>query len=364
MVVETKYEFGFGFLNFLYTNAEGQEIAFDQYLEEISKTLIGLSGVSDFKMSYQFRPWEVQLLPIKVPDVENGEMPFPDMEQTALSVQFRLNIPRSEQEKLIDAEIFNVKSENFLVVYFCGFSGPSVFVFTLDAPRSGSHGIAVVREFLLKALSESEHLRLQIVGPTPFPRDCLLVPGDDIGIGFAWTCKEQSGYDEIRYVYDRDAYVDDDELIYDFTRELGEEVAQYFGILRWNRRIEIQWSELETRILNLAVGLQDRNFKSKTKSLFRYGKDASILGLDLAVLEAQTIKEDAEMTVIFREAQGQDLISMLEVTREIQTDRIAATPKQLEKVLSIVDATQSKRWNAIWPVIAALLGAIVGSHLI
>jgi len=358
------YEFGFGFFNLLYVGDADQDLSFDQYLKEIEATFKGIRGVSDFEIRTAFRPWETQRIPAESPDVASGASPFPDMEQTALMVQFRLNVPEVVQEELIDPDFFQFGTEDFRVVYFCGFNGPSVIVFPLESSGAASGGVAVTREYLAKELALTMHLRLQVIGPTPYPVNCYLRPGEHIGSRFVWSWKEQSGYDEITYEYDAERYSDEGKLFLYFIPEVGGEIGQYYWFERWNERIENEWASLEYKILELAIDLRDANFYSRIRSLFRYGRNASVLGLELAVLESTTIKDDATMRTIIREAESEDMTSLLEVTRQLQIDRIAATPDQLEKLLSIVDATQSKRWNAIWPVLAALLGAIVGSHLL
>jgi hypothetical protein len=358
-----KIAFAMGCLAFRHDQAPPFKLAWKDYLKNLEAGLSAIPNLEDLKITYLRPTWEsLNLTSVEKPMREGGDL-FPPLDQTGLSVRFRLHIPRRLHESLSHGWVSNDASEDYLVISSVDFYGPSAVVVPETFTTDPSHGVVLVREFLSQELSRSElPIRLDYLGPTPFHSDCFMEGADSIGSQLRSQVKHRTGYDERTYQFDSDIYPDARTAMDNLLQDLLPELSLYYSLVLGDRQLFHRWQALQGKASSLSELVKQSGWVGLWNRMRKTSRGIADLSIDLAEFEASVVFSSSAFAQSCDEFYtGDGLYSIQSEIEHLRSQTSPMPTDPMSRIVELAESRHSRRVEAASLALASVLGGAVGS---
>ena len=273
--------------SFRYTN--------DQYLAELHKFLETIPNIEQ----------------ISITDIPDDQIPSQDINEKISDfpeevfpnwgfgeVKFSIHIPDRIQQQIrqnlqIHTERFEVR-----IIYF--YEMPVTFIIPLDPIGECSNpadAVIVVREFLEQQCLNlnSEYIRFEMLGPSPFHAECYIKPGEDIEFDESspeFVSKDITigmGYDKLIFYYDTGIFENRIEAVDHIFHEIISELSYFYQIGRL-RLIKIRkWEKIEEMLEDIVLENKKKGIMNDFLKFIYYSGKIKELFIDIAIFEKDMI---------------------------------------------------------------------------
>ena len=284
--------------------------------------------------------------------------------------RFDLRIPFRRQDKLggEGTSVIN-QTEKFRVHVRYPFHSAVSFVELVgdEPPGSGSSAVKTVREYLSFQLTGSHStVVFESVGPSPFHADATIQfrtrDGTNDGI-FECEKIESRAYATLNFWWMDDSIEAEDvcERLFD---ELENELDVFYLIVSHNSTRYERWRRLQTKAREVAEGVRTTGVWRRLISMRKQSRSVGALFCDLVEFRSlQMAYEQEEETAVRRLGEVPGEFPFRDFVKAAMKERPVFSWEQLRDLLHFIEGRRSKLVEMTLIVLAAVIGAVVGSTI-
>lgn len=368
--------FGVGCFNFGIKRLPPFTLKGQEYIKELKQTLESIPNVDkvSIEVDTHFAEFSFEV-DEKFSEIDEDLDFFPST-ATMLEIEFEIYIPERLQQDLFLRRIRpNLDSERFRIHIRSSYFFPVTFIEVLS-PKANtctpSDAVMIVREFLKVQFEKinSNFLRFEILGPSPFHADFCLQSGesDNHNIfdsqGFAVSRIPLMGYDKYNIIYDSSIYNSPEEALSHFYVPLCEELGFFYRLVLLNNIQIRKWHLLE-RTINELLALQ----KAKRLKAIRNGLRNNFGKIYDTVVAIADFETDQIMFQQFSKHEYLDFQLMdrqpyVETHLKRQLETFPDYPTgQIRDIVTLLEGRRSQAIENTIIIVAAIIGGIAGSIL-
>ncbi len=340
------------------------------HMNRIRAALEHLANVNEVELEYSPEFDDKQMILTEALPVIGERLDY-SPSPTYMTLDFRLDLPMRLQQELSPwrfvGQPVDTKTEHFHVSIRQKFHASVAFITLIDPGRSPSPStaVAILREFLTKAFADTEHLRFDCLGPSPFHADFFIRPSRQADEERPFTCLRttREGYDRITYRYNgadfdtideaRDHIFDAIDNAFDFVYHLQQVEAHDL----------VQFDEI-TDLVTLLVELEKEKGLTGFWKRFRSTSVRSDALMKLADFEAEQVYRQVPTMRTYRQITRQEDAACILSDIDELTQRPMRWPvEQTERLLQLFERRRSSALQNIVTSIAGLVGVGIGALL-
>ena len=285
-------------------------------------------------------------------------------------IRFDLRIPFRRQDELGgEGTSVTTETEKFRVHVRYPYHSAVSFVELVGDERHGfgSSAVKTVREYLSFQLTGSHSsVVFEFVGPSPFHADATIQFRTRDGTNDAmFECEkvESRAYATLNFWWMDDSIEAEDvcDRLFD---ELENELGVFYLIASHDSTKYQRWERLQTKAREVAEGVRTTGVWSRLISMRKQSRSVAALFCDLVEFRSlQMAYEQEEETAVRRLDEVPGEFPLRDFVQAAMKERPAFSWEQLRDLLHFIEGRRSKLVEMTLIVLAAVIGAVVGSTI-
>lgn len=362
--------FAIGCFNFGVKKKIPFEFKGSDYLKELDKNLHKIANLTNLSIESdnEFVDYK-ETVTKKTINIENDRGFFPNA--LILNIEFNLHIPFKTQAKLKGSKkkYLRTFTENFNVRILSDYYAPVAIIECLKPQQKcdPSNAVQIVREYLENELNEinSDYIRFETLGPSPFHLDCFLKPRKPHQSNEWFFQTEENilkGYDELIIYYNSDEFKNADEAMLVLNDSIIDELGFYY-FSQQDRVYKIHaWYSLQKKLNKL---LKIQKAKGAEGLYCRFFKRQKLIGklfVDIATFEVESTYGNNFKQNSYKQTFIAEDETFFKTFIDKSLDEKDEYPiKQVTELISFFESRRVKSVELTMTIIAALIGGAIGS---
>lgn len=372
--MEPRFCFGIGCYHFGIGKSLPYDFSVSDYLEKLEETLRSISNIDNISINaddiFSQPSCRIEDEPLTIDD---GPGYFPHLND--LRIEFDIYIPFRVQNELVPWEHYlpSTYAEKFHITLLDSYHFPVTFVECLDAPEdcSPSEAVIIVRKFLEREIEKnnSDFIRFESLGPSPFHVDCYVEPASTSDIKsrqeeISSKRVPMLGYDKLTFYYNVENITSPKQILDKVYREILDELGLYYWIVQIRSVRMGAWDEVEGMLNELLALKKKGGMNGWWQRLINSGAKIDNGIVNLIEFESQGIINENLVSLacrdIYSDAKQKHFDTFIDHER---TDRIEYPIEQSNRLMALFERRRIKGLEMGALLLASVLGGVVGALL-
>lgn len=361
--------FGLGCIQFVPKAEWVESLSVAQYLSDLEDSLRSLHAVSEVEAENR-SDLTSENIHGKLPLIRDGcGCLFPD---AILRIRVKLHIPHRIQDEIREGMQIATNTEDFVLRIYQEYSSSVAVIEALSpsATMDGADCVYLIREFLSKAMDESDscRMRLDFLGPSPFHADFVILPADEEqcaameGELIRIKITRRIGYDKIEWLINDKALSLEaaKRIIY---RDLAHEADLFYEVQQRRVALFRSWHRAQVTALNairVTEGLSLANAAKTYAKRLRSLREAILAVSEFRMMDIST---RSELKREFARHVPSEYGAVTGYVKQ-EIDDIEVLPAtELSNMLQFIESRSHQLDNRFVAVVASIIGGLVGGLL-
>ena len=374
-MLNSDINFGVGCFRFLVK----KKIPGQKYFTELSRCFESITNISNINIVPDTFFSEQHYIEVKDYEaIENSNNYTSRQDSLFLAhpgsdIDFDLYIPRRFHHEL-NKFIFETEilPENYRVVIKNSINYPAItFIYTTDPDiliSYPSQSVILIRSFLESEFEKinSDLLKFEILGPSPFHADFFLKPNKELfanKLSHKFKCQvnDDTVYKRFTFSYDPNFYRDIEDALSSLFKLLKNELGVFYMITHHRVKEWRYWDAVQN---NLDIILKEKN-KTWAKKFFRryFILPRLVENVIFALTDFESDKQRSKYLIerAYYKIVRQEKTFLKDFIQEEISDKYNYPTTQTREILNLIETRRSKFQEALVILISALIGGSLGA---